>query len=121
MTQSNSVPPNAPTKPHETTHHGHTRNDPYAWLKDENWQKVMHNPDILNPDIRAYLEAENNHTNAWMSDTIDLQRKLFEEMRGRIKEDDSTIPDPDGTYMLIMFATWKGDSIRSFVGRPAMI
>lgn len=98
MTQGHLSPPRATPKQKQITYHGHTRTDPYAWLKDENWQQVMHTPDILDPEIRKCLEDENNYTNAWMSDTIDLQNTLFQEMRGRIKEDDSTIPDPDGEY-----------------------
>lgn len=98
MTTKNMQPPIAGKHPVETTFHGHTRVDDYAWLKDENWQQVMHEPDVLNADIRAYVEAENAYTWACMEDTQALQRKLFAEMRGRIKEDDSTVPDPDGAY-----------------------
>ncbi|WNK00439.1 S9 family peptidase [Thalassospiraceae bacterium LMO-JJ14] len=98
MTQADIRPPIADKHPHETTWHGHTRTDDYAWLKDENWQRVMHEPDLLHADIRAYLEAENAYTLDWMSDTAALQQKLVAEMRGRIKEDDSTVPAPDGKY-----------------------
>lgn len=98
MTQADVLPPIADKHPHETTWHGHTRTDDYAWLKDENWQRVMYEPDLLRSDIRAYLEAENAYTLDWMSDTASLQQKLVAEMRGRIKEDDSTVPAPDGKY-----------------------
>lgn len=98
MTKDDVRPPIADKRPHDITLHGHTRRDDYAWLKDDNWQKVMHDPDILNADIRAYLEAENTHTLSWMADTAELQQKLFAEMRARIKEDDSTVPDPDGAF-----------------------
>ncbi len=98
MTTDNIRPPVADRHPIDITYHGHTRRDDYAWLKDENWQQVMHEPEVLNKDIRAYLEAENAYTQAWMADTHPLQQKLFDEMRGRIKEDDSTVPDPDGEY-----------------------
>lgn len=98
MTTNTTQAPIAEKRPVETTHHGHTRVDDYAWLKDENWQQVMHEPDVLQSDIRAYLEAENAYTWACMEDTQELQRTLFAEMRGRIKEDDSTVPDPDGAY-----------------------
>jgi len=98
MTKDTVRPPIADKRPTEVTYHGHARTDDYAWLKDENWQQVMHDPDVLNKDIRAYLEAENAHTLSWMSDTFELQEKLFAEMRGRIKEDDSSVPDPDGAF-----------------------
>ena len=98
MTKDTVRPPIADKRPTEVTYHGHARTDDYTWLKDENWQQVMHDPDVLNKDIRAYLEAENAHTLSWMSDTFELQEKLFAEMRGRIKEDDSSVPDPDGAF-----------------------
>ncbi len=97
---SNAIPspPKATQHPIETTYHGHTRVDNFAWLKDENWQRVMHEPEVLDKNIRAYLEAENAYTAAWMGDTEPLQKTLFNEMRGRIQEEDSTVPDPDGDY-----------------------
>ena len=52
-------PPLCPQKNWSQTHHGITRNDPYHWLKDEKWQEVMRKPEVLDPDIRKYLEAEN--------------------------------------------------------------
>lgn len=98
MTKDDVHPPIADKRPVEITYHGHARTDDYAWLKDENWQQVMQDPNVLNTDIRAYLDAENAYTQSWMGDTSALQKKLFMEMRGRIKEDDSTVPDPDGAF-----------------------
>ncbi len=78
---------------------GRTRVDPYNWMKDENWQQVMQDPSVLRPDIREYLEAENAYTKAKLEEpTKALQEELFEEMRGRIKEDDSSLPSIDGPY-----------------------
>lgn len=91
-------PPLAPQKPAQSTHHGHTRLDPFAWLKDANWQKVMHEPSVLAPQIRGYLEAENAYTAAMLAPAESLQNQLFQELRGRLKEDDSTVPLPDGGY-----------------------
>ncbi len=91
-------PPVAETKPVTDTHHGMTRSDNYAWLRAENWQEVMQQPDTLPGDIRAYLEAENTYTDAMMADTEALQETLFQEMKGRIKEDDSSVPSADGPY-----------------------
>ena len=52
------------------TLHGVTRRtDDYAWLKDANWQEVLRNPALLDPDIRAYLEAENRYTEAFLGPT----------------------------------------------------
>ena len=47
-----------------------TVEDDYAWLKDENWQEVLRKPDVLKPDIRAYLEAENRYTDALLAPKI---------------------------------------------------
>lgn len=90
--------PVAPRRPHSFTHHGITVTDDYAWLKDENWQEVLRDPSVLKPDIRAYLEAENAYADTVLGHTTGLQQKLVAEMRARIKEDDSSVPSPDGPF-----------------------
>ncbi|MCA8903194.1 MAG: S9 family peptidase, partial [Hyphomonas sp.] len=93
------VAPMAQRIDHEITQVGRTRNDPYNWLKDENWQDVMRDPSVLRADIRDYLEAENAFTKASLEDpTTALREELFQEMKGRIKEDDSTVPEIDGGF-----------------------
>ena len=93
------VAPVAPRIDHEITQVGRTRNDPYNWLKDDNWQEVMRDPTVLRQDIRDYLEAENAYTATVLEEpTKELQEELFKEMRGRIKEDDSSVPEIDGPY-----------------------
>ena len=92
-------PPQAKKNPTTETHHGFTKHDDYKWLKAENWQEVMQEPSVLPQDIRDYLEAENDYTKAQMADTEKLQAKLFSELKGRIKEDDSSVPAPDGNYL----------------------
>jgi len=91
-------PPVAEITPSSYTRHGVTIDDDYAWLRDANWQEVMRRPEVLAPNIRAYLEAENAYTEAMMADTRELQDTLFAEMKGRIKEDDSGVPTPDGPW-----------------------
>ena len=88
----------APRRPHTFTTHGITVTDDYAWLKDARWQEVLRDPSILDPDIRKYLEAENDYTESLLGHTAPLQKKLVAEMRGRIKEDDSSVPAPDGPF-----------------------
>src|SRR3978361_361156 len=88
--------PVAPVHRHSFTTHGITVSDDYAWLKDANWQEVLRDPSVLDADIRKYLEAENDYTESLLGHTAALQRKLVAEMRGRIKEDDSSVPAPDG-------------------------
>ncbi len=79
-------------------HHGVRRNDPYAWMRAHNWQDVMRDASVLAEDIRAHLEAENAYTKQVLGDTEGLQASLFQEMKARIKEDDSSVPTPDGPY-----------------------
>jgi oligopeptidase B len=97
-TQDSRTAPSAPRRPHSFTTHGITVVDDYAWLKDPDWQEVLRDPDILDPDIRSYLEAENGYTESLLGHTAGLQKTLVAEMRGRIKEDDSSVPSPDGPY-----------------------
>jgi oligopeptidase B len=92
------TPPQAERRPISDVHHAIERADNYAWLRADNWQEVMRDPAALPADIRAYLEAENAYTAKAMADTEALQQTLFKEMKGRIKEDDSTVPAPDGDY-----------------------
>lgn len=61
--------------------HGHQRIDKYYWMNDRE-----------NPEVISHLEAENAYTKSVMKPTEDFQKELFEEMKGRIKEDDSTVP-----------------------------
>ena len=93
------APPGAPKaaeKPHSDTHHAITRTDPYAWLRDDNWQAVMKDPQALDADIRAHLEAENAYTDKVMAPSAALQEQLFAEMRGRIQEDEAGVPVNQG-------------------------
>ena len=69
-------PPTAKRRPHTLTAHGHTRTDPYYWLRDKD-----------NPEVIAYLEAENAYTDAVMSPTESLQGKLFSEFHGRLPDE----------------------------------
>ncbi len=90
--------PIAPRRPHTFTTLGITVTDDYAWLKDDDWQEVLRDPSLLSGDIREYLEAENSYTESLLGHTAGLQKMLVKEMRGRIKEDDSSVPAPDGPY-----------------------
>jgi len=96
--RTSSQPPRAERRPHRFTMHGQELVDDYAWLKDDNWQEVLRDPQLLQPDIRAYLEAENAYTDSVLGGTAPLQAELVAEMRGRIKEDDSSVPSPDGPF-----------------------
>lgn len=92
-------PPVAKREPVAIEQVGRTRTDPYHWMKDDNWQDVMRDPSVLRADIRAYLEAENAYTQTLLEDrVVALREELFNEMRGRIKEDDTSLPSIDGPY-----------------------
>ena len=90
--------PRAARRPFTDTHHGIVREDDYAWLRASNWQEVMRDPAVLDPAIRAHLEAENAYSKNEMADIEKLQAALFAEMKARIKEDDESVPSPDGPF-----------------------
>ena len=75
------TPPKAAVHPHEMTMHGHTRVDNYYWLNERE-----------NPEVLAYLEAENQYADACLKHTEPLQEQLFKEITGRIKQDDNSVP-----------------------------
>jgi oligopeptidase B len=92
-------PPRAEIRTKKTVVHGVELQDAYDWLRAPNWKEVLREPDALPTDIRTYLEAENAYSKAQMAPTRTLQRDLVKEMRGRIKEDDSSVPQPDGPFL----------------------
>ncbi|TKB12885.1 MAG: S9 family peptidase [Mesorhizobium sp.] len=102
MTRSSAFPTANPPRPEKRTvfdtHHGITRTDDYAWMRADNWQAMFRDPSLLDGAIRSHLEAENVYQATLMADTAELRAKLFAEMKGRIKEDDSTVPMKDGPY-----------------------
>ncbi|MEV5032042.1 S9 family peptidase [Sphingobium sp. LMC3-1-1.1] len=88
-----SVVPSADRRPHSFTRHGITVEDPYAWLRDPGY------PEVTDRDVLSYLEEENAFFEAAMQPRKALTDRLFEEMKGRIKEDDSSVPQKDGDYI----------------------
>lgn len=85
--------PVAPQRPHTITHHGRTINDPYAWLRDPAYPQVTDN-DVLN-----YLHAENDWFEQEMAPLRPMADALFDELKGRIREDDQSVPQKDGDYI----------------------
>ncbi len=88
-----ATPPIAPRKPHGFAHHGTQIEDAYAWLRDPGY------PEITDPEILDYLNAENAWFEAQMAPYAGLVETLFEEMKGRLKEDESSVPQKDGAYL----------------------
>ena len=92
------TPPAAEKHPKRIEQLGRVRIDDYAWMKDDNWQAVLRDPSMVRADVRDHLNAENAYTEAMLAPTKALQAAMFEEMKGRIKEDDSSVPSPDGPW-----------------------
>ncbi|TPE43539.1 S9 family peptidase [Pontibacter mangrovi] len=80
-------PPVAAKKPKQLTTHGHTRVDNYYWLNERE-----------NPEVIAYLEAENAYTDTMLASTQELQQQLYDEIVGRIKQNDESVPYKDNGY-----------------------
>ena len=85
-------PPVAARKPHRYTHHAVTLDDPYHWLKDPGYPKVE------DAEILAYLRAENDYFQAAMAPLSELTEELFEEIKGRQQQDESSVPYREGNY-----------------------
>ena len=92
------TPPRPRKDPKRTEQLGRVRVDDYAWMKDDNWQAVLHHPSQVKAEVREHLVAENAYVNAVLAGTEALQAQLFEEMKGRIKQDDTSVPSPDGPF-----------------------
>ena len=110
--------PVAAPRHHSETRHGVTRTDSYHWLRADNWQEVMADPAALPADIRAYLEAENAwYEKGFGGPTEGLREAIYKEIRGRIKEDDSSVPAADGPFAYA-FRTREGDQYPLLVRTP---
>jgi oligopeptidase B len=104
-------PPVAERRPHSYERHGITVEDPYFWLKDQKY------PVIDEPDVLAYLREENGYFEAAMAPHADLVDTLFAEMKGRLKEDDASVPQKDGDW-LYWWAFKPGGQYRIWYRKP---
>ena len=93
-----ATPPDVVRKSTSRTIHGTRIDDDYAWLRAEAWRDVLRDPASLPDDIRAVLEAENAYAACHLDPLAGLVAVLKGEMRGRIKEDDASVPLPDGPW-----------------------
>ena len=87
------TPPRAETRPHSFTTHGVTIDDPYAWLRDPGY------PEVTDEDVLDHLKAENAWFEAAMAPQAGLVETIFQEMKGRLKEDESSVPQRDGDWL----------------------
>lgn len=105
------MPPVAPVRPHSITVMGVTLDDPYHWLRDPKY------PTVDDPDVLAYLKAENAYFEAQMAPVAKLRDSIFAELKGRVEEDDTAYPWPDGDY-LYWWAYAAGGQYRNWYRRP---
>ena len=93
-----SLPPDATKKPHEITVHGDTRVDSYYWMRLTDKQKSAKEFDSQTSEVVDYIAAENEYTQSSLNHTKKFQDKLFDEIVGRIKKDDVSVPYLDNGY-----------------------
>jgi oligopeptidase B len=89
--------------------HNTTWEDNYSWVHQKNILEVLKDNNKLDPEVREYLIEENNYTAHHLKDTKDLQKKLFAEIKGRIKLDDESLPYKDHTYEYWTKTTVEGN------------
>ena len=95
-----SEPPVAPRRPLTSTHHGHERIDDYEWLRAKD-----------DPEVRAYLEAENAWTEQQTAHLADLRQTIFDEIKARTLETDLSVPYPPAR-LLVLLALLRGQGVR---------
>ena len=101
--------PQLQKKPELKSCHDVTWEDDYSWIHQTDILDVLKNSKKLNPEVRDYLEQENKYTELKLKDTKDIQKKLFNEIKGRIKLDDESLHYKDHTYEYWTKTTAKGN------------
>ena len=96
-------------KPELKSCHNVTWEDNYSWIHQSNILEVLKDSSKLHPEVRKYLEEENKYTEFHLKDTLPIQKKLFEEIKGRIKLDDESLPYIDKKYEYWTKTTKKGN------------
>ncbi|WP_415286220.1 S9 family peptidase [Candidatus Pelagibacter sp. Uisw_104] len=91
------------------TCHNISWEDDYSWIHQDDILEVLKDSKKLNPEVRKYLEEENSYTDFHLSDTQTIQKKLFDEIKGRIKLDDESLPFKDFDYEYWSKTTTKGN------------
>ena len=85
-------------KPELKSYHNVTWEDNYSWIHQKNILEVLRDKTKLDPEVKNYLDKENSYADYHLKDTENLQKKLFDEIKGRIKLDDESLPYKDHTY-----------------------
>ncbi len=89
--------------------HSTTWEDNYSWVHQDNILEVLKDKTKLDPEVEEYLSKENEYTDHHLKDTKELQKKLFDEIKARIKLDDESLPYKDHTYEYWTKTTTKGN------------
>ena len=113
MPTARPVPPVAEQRPYSYERHGVTIEDPWHWIRDQGY------PQVTDKDVLAYLTAENEYFEHWSEQHKELLDQLFEEMKGRIKEDESSVPIRDGDF-LYWWAFTPGAQYRTWYRKPVL-
>ena len=101
--------PRLEKKPEVKSCHNTKWEDNYSWVHQKNIIEVLKDSSKLLPEVRKYLEEENYYTEFYLSDTKDIQKKLFNEIKGRIKLEDESLPYKDYNYEYWTKTTTKGN------------
>ena len=101
--------PQLEKKPEIKSCHNTNWKDDYSWIHQQNILEVLKDGSKLLPEVRKYLEEENSYTKFHLSDTKNIQKKLFDEIKGRIKLDDESLPYKDYNYEYWTKTTTKGN------------
>ncbi len=101
--------PQLKKKPELKSCHNVTWEDDYSWIHQKNILEVLKDSSKLLPEVRKYLEDENDYFSHQMSDTKEIQKVLFDEIKGRIKLDDESLPFKDVRYSYWTKTTTKGN------------
>jgi len=101
--------PQLKKKPELKTCHNFTWEDDYSWIHQDDILDVLKDSKKLNPEVKKYLDEENTYTDFHLLDTKKIQKKLFDEIKGRIKLDDESLPFKDYDYEYWTKTTTKGN------------
>ena len=101
--------PQLEKKPEIKSCHNKSWTDDYSWIHQSNILEVLKDSSKLLPDVRKYLEDENDYFDHQMEDTKDTQKTLFDEIKGRIKLNDESLPYKDKNYEYWTKTTAKGN------------
>ena len=101
--------PRLEKKPEIKSCHNTKWEDDYSWIHQKNILEVLKDSSKLLPEVKKYLEEENYYTECHLSDTKIVQKKLFDEIKGRIKLDDESLPYKDYNYEYWTKTTTKGN------------